>query len=302
MSTFYSWPEKGKFDSWTVLVTIILVISAFIGIGQVPLFWALMRKIDAQQITSLPENGMADLLGQNYLLTLLLIPFIVCLGMLYLAFKFVHKANVLSFFTSRDHLDWKRIVNAVCLWGLILGLMQFILVLTTPELTFRFGGVEFWNLLLIAIFLLPLQTTCEELLFRSYLFKAFSWFKKPLISILLCSLLFAAMHLGNPEVDKIGNMAILFYLWTGLFLGLMTYLDKGLELAIGYHAINNIFAAVVVTNDWQAFQTQALWLDSRAPSFSWEMYLTLFLFQPLMFFIFSKIYKWDLSSLKLKKD
>ncbi|MBU2019405.1 MAG: CPBP family intramembrane metalloprotease [Bacteroidetes bacterium] len=297
MRVFETWPQKGNFEPWTILVTLLLVVAAFIGIGQIPLFIALLDKINSGEISELSQGNMADVLGQNYLLTLLLIPFIVCLGMLYLAFRFIHKSDVLSFFTARINIDWKRILVSFSLWGGMLGIMQCILLFTESEIKWNFDGTQFWSLLLISLFLLPLQTTCEELIFRSYLFKAFHWIKKPIVVIFITSILFALMHFGNPEVDKIGDGALLFYLWTGMFLGLITFMDEGLELAIGYHAINNIFAAVILTNNWQAFQTSAIWMDTRAPDFSWEMYSTLFLFQPLLFFIFSKIYHWDLSKL-----
>jgi hypothetical protein len=297
MKVFEKWPSKGNFEPWTIFVTLILILTAFIGVGQVPLFLALLNKINSREITELTQGNMAEVLGQNYLLTLLLIPFVICLGMLYISFRFIHKSNVLDFFTTRIQLDWKRILFSFLLWGGILGLMQGILLLTDSKIQWNFDGSQFWSLLLISLFLLPLQTTCEELIFRSYLFKAFHWIKRPIVVIFITSLLFALMHFGNPEVDKIGNLALLFYLWTGLFLGLITFMDKGLELAIGYHAINNVFAAVVLTNNWQAFQTSAIWMDTREPSFGWEMYCTLFLFQPIMFIIFSKVYRWDFSKL-----
>ena len=34
----------------------------------------------------------------------------------------------------------------------------------------------------------------------------------------------------------------------------MTLMDDGLELAIGFHAANNLFAALLVTADWTVFK------------------------------------------------
>ncbi|MCF6287212.1 MAG: hypothetical protein L3K26_18820 [Candidatus Hydrogenedentes bacterium] len=72
----------------------------------------------------------------------------------------------------------------------------------------------------------------------------------------------------------------------------MTQMDGGIELSIGYHAVNNIFAALILTNDWQAFQTDALFIDRSPPAFGLESWLTLLLIQPLILFIFAKKYKW----------
>jgi uncharacterized protein len=85
---------------------------------------------------------------------------------------------------------------------------------------------------------------------------------------------------------------LIYYIGTGLFLGLLTLMDDGLELSMGYHAVNNIFAALILTNDWQAFQTDALYIDHSAPTFGWDSLLTIILVQPLLLLIFSKIYKW----------
>jgi hypothetical protein len=69
-------------------------------------------------------------------------------------------------------------------------------------------------------------------------------------------------------------------------------MDDGLELSMGYHAVNNLFAALILTNSWQAFQTDALFIDPTPPSFGWDNYVTLLIIQPLMLFVFSKKYNW----------
>ena len=61
---------------------------------------------------------------------------------------------------------------------------------------------------------------------------------------------------------------------------------------MGYHAVNNIFASLIVTNDWQAFHTDALFIDSSMPEFGMEHILTLVIIQPLLLFLFSKKYNW----------
>ncbi|MDC1186818.1 hypothetical protein N8079_03230 [Crocinitomicaceae bacterium] len=78
------------------------------------------------------------------------------------------------------------------------------------------------------------------------------------------------------------------------------HVDNGLELTIGYHFANNIFAAIVLTTNWQAFQTDALFMDTTPPVLGWEIFLSLFLFQPLFFFYFNKKYKWGVSFKSLK--
>ena len=71
------------------------------------------------------------------------------------------------------------------------------------------------------------------------------WF--PLV---MTSLVFGLMHIFNPEVSKMGYIVLVYYIGTGLFLGLMTLMDEGLELALGFHAANNLIGALLVTTDW----------------------------------------------------
>lgn len=291
---FYNWPDQGNFQPWTVLVTLLLVVVAYVGIGQIPVTIALLSKMDAQELLGMTQKDFANALGQNYFLTLILMPFLAVIGMMYVAIRYVHKTSFLSFLTARQRFDFKRFFTALAVWGGLQLVVHVVLLVIGEPLQWNYKGFEFWNLLFISLFILPLQSSSEELLFRSYLFKAFSGLQYPIARVVLTGLLFGLMHGLNPEVEELGNVALFFYIYTGIFLGLITFLDNGMELALGYHAINNIFASVVVTNEWQVFQTPALWLDTRSPVFGWELYVSLLVFQPLMFLLFYKLYKWDL--------
>ena len=78
----------------------------------------------------------------------------------------------------------------------------------------------------------------------------------------------------------------------GVFLALVSLFDNGIELALGYHAANNIFAALMVTNNWQAFQTDAVFMDNADPGNGLETIIGVLVILPLIFFIFYKKYKW----------
>lgn len=291
---FFNWPSEGNYKPWTVVVTLILVIVAYLGVGQIPITLAILSEIELSELQGISQREIAEVLGQNYYLTLLLIPFLAIVGMLYLAIRKIHQTRFLHFLTARSRFDVKRFFTAFTIWGGLQLVIHFALIWSGQPIQWNYQGFEFWNLLFISLFILPLQSSAEELIFRSYLFKAFNRLDYPLARVLLTGLLFGLMHGLNPEVEQLGDIALVYYIYTGIFLGLITYLDNGLELALGYHAINNIFASVVVTNDWQVFQTPALWIDNRPPEFGWELIMSLLLLQPLMFFVFSKLYRWDL--------
>jgi hypothetical protein len=100
------------------------------------------------------------------------------------------------------------------------------------------------------------------------------------------------MHIGNPEIEAIGYHVLSYYMIIGIFLGCLAVFDNGLELSIGFHAANNMFAALIVSNDWQVFQTDALFLDYSTPEFSLNMLLLSIAFLLVLVLIFKKIYRW----------
>jgi hypothetical protein len=117
-------------------------------------------------------------------------------------------------------------------------------------------------------------------------------FKNRWVPLLVTSVLFGLMHLGNPEVGTLGYGIMVFYIGTGFFLGILTLMDEGLELALGFHAANNLFGALLVTADWTAFQTHSLYRDISSPTLGWEIFVPVFIIYPLLLLLFAKKYGW----------
>lgn len=233
-------------------------------------------------------------ISKNLVFSLLLIPFAAVFSVILIAFPRIHKSAFKKLFTSREKVDWKRIAFSFGLWFLLLGATLLLDVFLGAELIFNFDVSSFIILLIISFTLLPIQTTVEELLFRGYLFQQIGKvFPKSWVGILITGTLFGLMHGSNPEIIKLGSFFIIYYIVTGIFLGVLAQMDGGLELSLGYHAANNIFAAIIVTNDWQAFQTDALLVSVSEPPQIIEVLITLLIVQPLLLFIFSRKYKWD---------
>ena len=79
----------------------------------------------------------------------------------------------------------------------------------------------------------------------------------------------------------------------GFFLGIITLMDEGLELALGVHAANNMVTALLLTADWTALQTDSIFRDiSKDPKIELIQILPLILIFFIFIFIFSKKYKW----------
>ena len=140
--------------------------------------------------------------------------------------------------------------------------------------------------------MIPIQTSFEEYLFRGYLMQGLGFLSKTnWFPLLVTSVTFGLMHLANPEVTKLGNGIMVFYIGTGLLLGIITLMDEGLELSLGFHAANNLITALLVTTDWTAFQTYAIFKDFSTPNLGMELVLIAVLY-PLLLWVLAKKYQW----------
>ena len=274
--------------------TILLLASTLVGFGQLPLMIALLLKgISVNDMDKMSALEIRLMLGNNMFIIVQLIPFIILLIFLLFAVRKLHKRPILSLFTIRPEIDFKRIFFSFSVWSIFLFISLFISMKSGAELKWNFNPNTFGMLVGISFFIIPLQTTFEELFFRGYLIQSFGRrFKAPLFPMLLSGVIFGVMHYSNPEVKVLGTGILGYYILTGVFTSLMAVIDEGLELGIGFHAANNIFGCLIVTNHWQVFQTDALWMDMSEPKIGLDLIITLLVFFPLMLFIFSKKYKW----------
>ena len=270
-----------------------LIFVFFHIIGQIPLSLYIISQSDIVEGVQ-NQQDLFNNLPSNLTLFLVLLPFAVVLPFVYLVVTRLHNQSILSLITARNRVDYNKIFFSFMLWGSVSTLMVFFDYWMSPEdFTWNFKPLTFLILFLISIVMIPLQTTLEEIIFRGYLLQGFGvLFKNRWMPLLTTSTLFGLLHLWNPEIDKLGIHLIWYYIGTGLFLGLITLMDEGLELALGFHAANNLVTALLVTASWTAFQTESLLIDNSEPSLGVELILTLLLIYPLIIFIFAKKYKW----------
>jgi len=275
------------------LFTILIIIAGFITIGQLPYFLLIFYNQNDSSELLVSNDQLISNVGLNTFFTTLLFPFLVGFFTIAIGIKYIHKRSFLSLITSRTKFDFKRFFLSFSVWGIVSVLFLIIMMMAGSKIEFEFNFMKFLILFLISLTLLPIQTFFEEIFFRGYLFQGtYLIFKKGWIVVLFTGILFGMLHGANPEVEKIGKFLLIYYIESGIFLGLLALFDEGLELSLGYHTVNNIFAALILTNDWQAFHTDALFIDRTPPSFGIENILTLVVFQPVLLLIFAKKYQW----------
>lgn len=263
-------------------------------LGQIPLFVYLVSQSILDQEFSDP-NEIFSLIPSNTGLFLMLLPFAISLLGLWFILKKLHQQDMRIVATSRDSIDWSRVIFSFAIWGFLSSMIILSGYIISPEdYEINFKLTPFLILACIAVILIPLQTSFEEYLFRGYLMQGFAGlFRNRWAPLFMTSIIFGCLHLANPEVDKLGYNLVWWYMGTGLVLGIMTLMDEGIELALGVHASNNLFAALLVTADWTVFQTESILKYTGEPSLSKELILSFIIFYPLLLFIFYKKYKWS---------
>ena len=284
---------KVKNDSWRYFIGCCVVFIAT-QIGSIPFIIAIFSKVGVEGSSQIDQSTMMTVLGDsNLTLFYFLIPFLFGLLGLFIVVKFIHKQTLLSLTTSRKKIDFSKIWVSFLVACLIVLFWTLTAYLISPEdYLFNFKLKPFLILAIISILLIPVQTSMEEYLFRGYLMQGIGAIvKNKWIPLLITSLLFGFLHYWNPEIDKLGNLSIIYYVLTGLFLGVITLMDKGMELAIGFHAGNNVFLSLLVTADWTVFQTNSILKDLGEPDLT-SMLVPFFIIYPLIILYFSKKYNW----------
>lgn len=280
---------KGKLETWMVILTTIIVSGVFV-LNFIVYLFASPEQMDA-------SYDMMKQWDSNLMLILNLGLFVPLILLLFVFVKYVHQRSIVSLTTSRKKVDFGRVLFSFFMIVIFtVGTFAIGYYYDSSDIVMQFNPGRFAVLFIICVLLFPFQIGLEEYLFRGYLMQHIGvivknrWF--PLI---LTSVLFGIMHSANPEVAEIGYFKMMiFYVGTGLLLGIMTLMDEGLELALGFHFGNNLMAALLITSDWSALQTDAIFKNTAEQGISsiTEIIAPVLIVYPIMLLILSKKYGW----------
>ena len=295
----------GKNEFWHYLFGIV---SAFLGylsfqlIMMVPL--VTMAINHGYSMTDISENPNIlfnpEKIGINksLLLALMMGMFVFTIIFLWLALKFVQKKSLSSIITGFEKIRWNRYFFSFGIWAVLILVLTLVSYLISPEeIELRFDAGNFAILLVVAIIFIPIQTATEELIFRGYLMQGFGLaFKNGIMPLIITSVLFGLMHASNPEAKAHGLLIMMpYYIFFGAFLGVLTLLDEGTELAMGIHCANNLMSSLLVCSKNSVLQTDAIfYTSSENPG---GEFITWIVMASICFFILFKKYKltnWNL--------
>ena len=250
---------------WYLLV-IFICFMATNTVGAIPLFIILITQWiqnpkPLTDINSFSQESMMSGIDSNLYLASMAFSFVVFLAVAIWIIKMFHGRSWTEVINGTKRVRWSRFFVGLAVWGVLQVGSFAINYMTDPNnFEFRFEPVRFIFLTIITLTMLPIQSSCEEFVFRGYLAQGVaSWTGSRLWALLIPSVLFALLHSANPEVTKYGfGVMMANYFLIVLTFGLISLLDDGIELAMGAHSINNILGSMLMTYEGSALRTDAL--------------------------------------------
>jgi hypothetical protein len=267
-STYLDAARLGKASFWRYLAGMGCILFFWLGLGSLAtgvmlVFFSLLEQLDMAQMA----EALLDpaILGPIPYFVILNVSFILFFAGIWLAAVAIHRRPLRSVVTARPNIHWQRMGLGFVVWFLLGILGSAVEYLIWPEtFSYHLEPITFLLFAFIALILTPIQTTSEELFFRGYLVQAGSLISRNAIFLsLLSGVLFALPHIGNPEMEANFYVVLLAYFVLGAFLAAISILDGTIELAIGVHAANNLFAGLVVTFPQSALPTPAIFYTTH---------------------------------------
>jgi len=255
--TYLDLADRGKNNWWRYLFGVLVILFMWMGVGGIP-FGILLNSVESDQDDSTFFNsdlmkfeGVDPAIG-FVVMMLAFIPFL--LG-IFLVVRFFHKRRFLTLVTSLETIDWKKYCRGLFLMFVIWSFLAMINGLFSPgTYQFVFQWNTFLPFLLLALVLVPIQASTEELLFRGYVMQGIGRLVKARwVVVGLSSVLFMLPHLFNPEAATSPALAVTAYTFVGVFLAVITLKSNSLALAMGAHTGTNLFNIFVGSSSDQVF-------------------------------------------------
>jgi uncharacterized protein len=285
---------------WMYLFTLSMTGLGYVGF-QAIIVLPLMAMLAAngyslERVESDPNllfNSEALGVDKNVVLMLAFGMFVFALAGFFIGTRFIHHKTLTSVFTGYTKFRFERFGTAFMVWAILLIIMVFVEYIFFPQdLVFDFNLKGFIISVVIMLIFMPIQTGLEELVFRGYLIQGLSQvFKNGIIPLIITSSLFGLAHMTNPEVRQFGwPIMLTYYTFFALFLGGLTLLDEGLELAFGIHFANNFMSSVLVSSPHGVIKTYSLFQTKAEDPYA-EV-ITWFILAFITFMIFFMKYRW----------
>ncbi len=197
------------------------------------------------------------------------VPFFAMVLALFLSLRYIMTADLSTLVTDHTQIRSRPLLLGFTVYFGANLLFLLITAVVYPD-SFAFNRVGVMTRLLFiaaAVVITPLQTSCEEILFRimPVRFLQGSKLKPHALVALSSAVLFVLPHLSNKEVSSSASTPIVL-LYYAIFGAVVTHLclkSGGFEIALGVHAANNLFVAIVANYPGSSLPSYPLFLSHR---------------------------------------
>jgi membrane protease YdiL (CAAX protease family) len=192
----------------------------------------------AERLDALFDPSVSIDMTDPYTFAFLLLSLIPLLPALMLATRIVGGQRVGFLSSVSGRLRWRWLLSCVKIAVVVyaVGTLASLAsaALTGETVTADAGRPAMPVMLVLTLFLVPLQSAAEEYVFRGYLMQTIGgWLRHPAFAILLPIPLFVLGH----DYELLGMVDIAFF---AAAAGWLTWRTGGLEAAIALHVVNNV--------------------------------------------------------------
>jgi len=261
MNTYLDLARQGKNDWWRFVLAVGLILFLWQIIGSLPsvlmVIWVLA---DGNPQTSVSPNGQFVGVDPNLNFVLLMLASLFFMVGIFLAVRFIHRRPFRTLITPARSIAWGRFFQGFGVWFVLSTLMSLVEALLYPG---RYGWTlnlqRYIPFIFLALVLLPIQTSAEELFFRGYILQGVGLrLRNVWILSAISGFLFMVPHFLNPEARLNYPLMGLYYFSIGAVMAYISLRDGRLELALGLHAANNLFSALFVNYTVTVMPTPSL--------------------------------------------
>lgn len=237
----------GRNEWWRYALGACIIAFSWLVPGYVPYLMLIASGVET--------DPLADFVAVNFSIFMML-------AGLAITVKLLHRRPLRSLVTPAARVSWRRAGGGALAWLVLAGAIAVIEHLLFPGRYYlSFHAERFLVFFAAVLVLTPIQCLTEELVFRGYAMQGVGLLtRRPAAIAIASSLLFTLPHLLNPEVASHGVLIMAAnYFAIGLLLAAVTLRDGRLELAIGVHAVNNVFLALVANYEGSALATESIY-------------------------------------------
>lgn len=238
----YIQPAFNETRWWKVLLTLVVWVAGYFIFSSI-LLAALPLFLDLPGLSDLAVGKFTTPIAVYFLL----LTFVVWVGVFWSVVALFHKRGMASLLGGPRGRFLKCFVWAVLISAIFLTTTQMLFP-TGDRIEENIAFGRWLALLPLGLFLMLIQVSAEELLFRGYLQQQLAaWVNNRFVYMVIPSILFGLAHFSTELGVTVGWMIVGATGLLGLFLADLTYRTGNLGAAIGVHFANNFGAMFYVS-------------------------------------------------------